>query len=155
MSAICCWVRSLSSRRFLILVLQSNHLRKIINAINPAIDFWQNLWRNVVASIPYAYNPSQYVLSLRRVQLSMHEKRHLTISYIKDTRQWKLSGVCLKKVLLYNKMPSKKLLLDKLQLLGYYFICNEARPRRKKTTTTKLLYITRNGGRDFSAAVSH
>ena len=67
----------------------------------------------------------------------------------------KTVGVCLKKVLLYNKMPSKKLLLDKLQLLGYYFICNEARSRRKKTTTTKLLYITRSGGRDFSAAVSH
>jgi len=29
-------------------------------------------------------------------------------------------------------MPNKKLLLDKLQRLGYYFICNEARPRRKK-----------------------
>lgn len=86
----------------------------------------------------------------------MHEKRHLTISYIKDTRQRKLSGVCLKKVLLYNKMSSEKLLLDKLQRLGYYFICNEAHPsERQKTTTTKLLYITRNGGRDFSAAVSH
>jgi hypothetical protein len=52
-------------------------------------------------------------------------------------------------------MLSKKILLDKLQRLGYYFICNEARPRRKKTTTTKLLYITRSGGRDFSAAASH
>lgn len=67
----------------------------------------------------------------------------------------KTVGRLLEKVLLYNKMPSRKLLLDKLQLLGYYFICNEARPRREKTTTTKLLYITRNGGRDFSAAASH
>lgn len=67
----------------------------------------------------------------------------------------KTVGRLLEKVLLYNKMLSKKLLLDKLQRLGYYFICNEARPRRKKTTTTKLLYITRSGGRDFSAAASH
>ena len=44
----------------------------------------------------------------------------------------KTVGRLLEKVLLYNKMSSKKLLLDKLQLLGYYFICNEARSRRKK-----------------------
>lgn len=56
-------------------VLQSNHLRKIINAINPAIDFWQNLWHNVVASIPYAYNPPQYALSLCSTRLSMREEK--------------------------------------------------------------------------------
>ena len=75
----------------------------------------------------------------------MHEKRHLTISYIKDTRQWKLSGVCLKKVLLYNKMSSEKLLLDKLQRLGYYFICDEAQQKRQPQNS----YISREAAAEI------
>lgn len=67
----------------------------------------------------------------------------------------KTVGRLLEKSLLYNKMPSKKLLLDKLQRLGYYFICNEARPRRKKNDNHETPIYHAKRGRDFSAAVSH
>lgn len=51
----------------------------------------------------------------------------------------KTVGRLLEKVLLYNKMPSRKLLLDKLQRLGYYFICDEAQQKRQPRNS----YISR------------
>ena len=46
-------------------------------------------------------------------------------------------------------MPSKKLLLDKLQLLGYYFICNEARSRRKQQRQPRNPYISREAAAEI------
>lgn len=60
----------------------------------------------------------------------------------------KTVGRLLEKVLLYNKMLSKKILLDKLQRLGYYFICNEARPRRKKRQPRNS-YISREAAAEI------
>jgi len=46
-------------------------------------------------------------------------------------------------------MSSEKLLLDKLQRLGYYFICNEAHPRRKNDNHETPIYHAKRRQRFF------
>lgn len=61
----------------------------------------------------------------------------------------KTVGRLLEKVLLYNKMHCKKLLLDKLQRLGYYFICNEAHLDAKNDNHETPIYHAKRRQRFF------
>ena len=85
----------------------------------------------------------------------MHEEKTPHNLLYKRHPAVKTVGCLLEKVLLYDKMSSEKLLLDKLQHLGYYFICNEARPRRKKNDNHKTPIYHAKRRQRFSAAVSH